>query len=103
MRAVVLIVGLAELALQAGLDLSADTNTVSNLDGRHLVTDFDRLANDLMTDANGERAIAPTASDGMNIRAANPAALDFDVDITVFELFRFELEMRFIYVSKGIE
>lgn len=92
-RTVVLVVCLAELALQAGTDLSAHTNTVSNLNGCHLIADFYSLANDFMTDADGKRAITPTASDGMNIRAADSAAFNFDVDITVFELLRFELRI----------
>lgn len=94
MRTVILIIRLAKLALQTGTDLSANTNAISNLDGCHLVADFDSLANDFMTDTDGERAVAPTASDGMDIRAADSAALNFNVNITVFELLRFELRMR---------
>ena len=47
-----------------------------------------------MTDADWERAIAPTASDGMDIRAADSAALNLDVDVTIFELLWFELGLR---------
>ena len=94
MRAVVLIVGLAELALQTGTDLGANTNTVSNFDRCHLIADFDRLANDFMTNADRERAVAPSASDGVHIRAAYSAALNFDVDITIFKLLGFELGTR---------
>lgn len=90
MRTVVLVVRLAKLAFQAGTDLSAHTNAVSNLDCCHLVADFDSLADDFMADADWKGAITPTASDGMNVRAADSAALNFDVDITVFELLRFE-------------
>lgn len=94
MRTVVLVVGLAKFALQTGTDLSANTNTVSNLDGGHFVADFDRFTDDFMTNANWERAFAPTASDGMDIGAADTAALNFDVDVAVFELLRFELEVQ---------
>lgn len=93
MRTVVLVVRFAKLAFQAGTDLSAHTNAVSNLDCCHLVADFDSLADDFMADADWKGAITPTASDGMNVRAADSAALNFDVDITVFELLRFELRM----------
>ena len=51
--AVVLIVGFAILAFQAGRDLSAHTDAVADLDRRHLVTDFDGLANDFVADAEG--------------------------------------------------
>lgn len=94
MRTVVLVVRLANLALQTGTDLSANTHTVSNLDGCHLITYFDSLADDFVTDANWEGAITPTASNGMDIRAANSAALNFDVDVTVFKLLRFKLGSR---------
>lgn len=92
MRTVILVIRLAKLALQTGADLRANTNTVANLDGCHLVADFDRLADDFMTDANWERAITPTACDGMDIGAADSAALNLDIDVTVFELLGFELE-----------
>ena len=91
MRAVVLIVGFAEPALQAGADLSANTNTVPNFDACHLVADFDSLANDFMAHADWKRALAPTASDGMDIRATDSAAFNLDVDITIFKLLGFEL------------
>ena len=94
MRAVVLVIRFAKLALETGTDLSANANTVSDLDSCHLVADFDRLANNFMTDADRERTIAPTASDGMDIRAADTAALNFDVDITIFKLLWFELGTR---------
>ena len=92
MRTVIFVIGFAKLALEAGADLRANTNTVPNLNGRDLVANFDSLANNFMTDADWERAVAPTAIDGMDIRAANTAAFNLYVDITVFELLRFELE-----------
>lgn len=91
MRAVVLIVSLAELALQAGTDLSTNTNTVSNLDGCHLVADLDSLADDFVANADWKRAFTPTSSDCMDIRTTDSAALNLDVDVTVFELLGFEL------------
>lgn len=53
MRAVVLVVTLAHLALQTSPDLRTDADTVSNLDGGHLGTDFDGLADNFVT--NTER------------------------------------------------
>ena len=94
MRTVVLVVRFAKLALQASTDLSANTDTVSDLDSCHLVADLDGFTDDFVTDADWERAIAPTASDGMDIRATDSAALNFDVNVTIFELLRFELGMR---------
>ncbi len=94
MRTVVLVVRLAKLALQTGTNLSANTDTVSNLDRCYLITDFDSFADNFMSNAYWERTIAPAASDGMDIRAADSAAFNFDVDVTIFELLGFELEMR---------
>ena len=91
MRTVVLVIRLAKLALQAGANLGTNSNAISNFDGGHLVADFDSLANDFMTNADWEGAITPTAIDCVDIGAADPAAFNLDVDITVFELLRFEL------------
>ena len=91
MRTVILVVRFAELAFETGTDLSANTDTISNLNGCNLVADFDSLADNFMTDADGERAVPPTARDCMDIRAADTTALNFNVDITVFEFLRFEL------------
>ena len=101
MRAVVLVVSLAELALQAGPDLRSNTNTVSDLDGCHLLADLDSLTNDFVTDADWERAIAPTASDCMDIRAADAAALDLDVDVTVFKFLGFKLRMGSAVIERA--
>lgn len=45
-----------------------------------------------MTDADGKWAITPASGDGMDIRTADTAALDLDVNVTVFELLWFELK-----------
>ena len=91
MRTVILVIRFAKLALQAGADLGANANAVSDLDGGHLVANFDSLANDFMTNADWERAITPTAIDCVDIGATDPAAFNLDVDVAVFELLRFEL------------
>ena len=91
MRTVVLVIGPAKLAFQAGADLGTNSNAVSHLDGGHLIADLDGLADDFMTNADWERAITPTAIDCVDIGAANAAAFNLDVDVAVFELLRFEL------------
>lgn len=101
MRTVVLVVRLAKLAFQTGTDLCANADPVSNLDGCNFVADFDSLANNFMADADWEWAVAPAAIDGMNVGAANPAALNFDVNITILELLRFELGMWSVARQSG--
>ena len=49
MRAVVLVVRLAILALQAGPDLSTDAHAVSDLDSGDFVADLDCLADNFMS------------------------------------------------------
>lgn len=83
--AIILLICFAELALQTRLDLSTDANTVSNFHSRDLITDFNSLANDLVTDADWEWAVSPTASNGVDIGSANTAALNLNVNVTVFE------------------
>ena len=60
MRAVVLVVRLADFALQASPDLSTDTNAVSNFDGGNLVADFDGLADDFVPYADREIGLTPS-------------------------------------------
>ena len=91
MRTVVLVIRLAKPALQTGADLGTNSNAVSNLDGGHLVPDFDGLANDFMTNADWKWAITPAAVDCVDIGAADAAAFNLDVDVAFFELLRFEL------------
>jgi hypothetical protein len=89
--AIVLVVALALLAFHAGLNLCSNTDAVTDLDCGNLGSNLDGLANDLMTDAQGERHLTPTASDAVDVGAADTAAFDFDVDIIVFEGLGFEL------------
>ena len=99
MRAIVLVICFAKFTLQTSPDLSADTNTVSNLDGGDLVANFDGLANNLMTNTDWKWTIAPTASDGMDIGTTNTAAFNLDIDITIFELLGFELRTQSTHVE----
>lgn len=67
MGAVILLVRLAELTLQACLNLCTHTNAVTNLDGRHLVADLDGLADDFVADADWKGAFSPPASNCVDI------------------------------------
>lgn len=91
MWAVVLVIALALLALQARPDLSAHTNAVSDLDAGNLVADPDSMANDLVANADRKRNFAPAPVDGVDIRGAHSAALDLDIDIVGAKLLGFEL------------
>jgi hypothetical protein len=44
-----------------------------------------------VTDAEGERDLAPAASDAVDIGAADTTALDLDVDVVFFKGLGFEL------------
>ena len=99
--AIVLLVCLAVLARQVGADLRTNTHAVADLDGLHVLADLDSLADDLVADANGERAAAPAAVDGVDIAAADAAAVDGDVDVAVFEGLELELWWRYVSVLTG--
>jgi len=90
-RAVVLLVGLAVGAGQVGLNLRTDTDTVTFLDGLHVLADPDSLANDLVADAERHRSVTPAAIDGVQVRSADTAALNGDIDIAVLEGLELEL------------
>jgi hypothetical protein len=73
--------------------LSPNTNSVSDLACRDLVPNRNDLANDFV--AHTERSdckLAPAASDGVNIRAADAAALVYNINIVCFENFGSELQ-----------
>lgn len=91
MRAVVLIIRLAHFTLQTRPDLSANADPVSHLDSGDFVADFDGLADYLVAHAKGQVGLSPAAGNGMDIRSADPAAFDLDVDVPVIEWLGFEL------------
>ena len=91
MRAVVLVVRFADLALQAGPYLRTNTNTVSDLDGGHFVANLDGVSDDLVADAKRKACFAPTTSDGVDVATADTTCFDPDVDITLFKWLWFEL------------
>lgn len=91
MWAIVLLIGFADLAFEAGLDLSAYADTIADLDGGHLGADFDGLPNDFMADTEWQRTIAPPSGDGVDVAPTNAAGFDLDVNVTIFEWLWFEL------------
>ncbi len=91
MGTVVLVVALALFALQARPDLGSNTDAVSVFAAGHLVASFDDMANDLVTDTDGQRNFTPASVDAVDVRAANAAALDLNVKIVGAELLGFEL------------
>jgi len=89
--------------------LSSNADSVSDFDGLHVRADFDGTTDDLMSNANWERAFAPSTAvavisfiphssggqallDRMNITATDAAALDGNVNVAVFK----GLELEFL-------
>lgn len=91
LRAVVLIVRLAGLTLHAGPDLSADTHTVPDLDRRHFLAHLDSSADDFVSNTQWHGSWSPAFVDGVDIRTANAAADDLDIDVSILELLRCKL------------
>ena len=94
LRAIVLVStwsGLADIALQTSPDLSSNTNTVTYLDSCNALSNLDSPANNLVTYTEWLVEVSPATSDGMNIRTADTAGFDLDVDITVFKWLWLEL------------
>lgn len=85
--AVVLLVGLALGAGKIGTDLGTRTDAVSDLVLGDLGSDLDDAANNLVsyTERKGD-IIAPSTSDGVDVRSADTAGVNGDVDIVVLEL-----------------
>ena len=91
MRTVIFIIGLANLALKTSLDLSSDTNAITNLAGGDFVASLDYFANNLMTNTDWQGTIAPAAINCMDVGAANAASFNLDVNIMVLEWLWLEL------------
>jgi DNA-binding MarR family transcriptional regulator len=90
--AVVFLVVLALVASKIGTDLSTNTSAVSNLDAGDLVADLDDLANNLVSYTERQRELlAPSSSDGVDIRCADTAGVNSNVDIVLFELLKRKL------------
>ena len=85
MGAVVLVLALAQVALQACPDLGTDTDAVSLLNERNVLADTHSLADDLVANAEGSLEITPATRDCVNIGSADAAALNLDIDVVTLE------------------
>src|SRR5436305_4907502 len=65
--AVVLVIALTLLALQARPNLSPNTDTVSNFATGHLIANLYSATDNLMANADGQRDLAPSAVDRVDI------------------------------------
>jgi hypothetical protein len=82
-RAVVLVLVLAKLALKTRRNLGSNTHTVSNLDILDLIAYSDSLADNFVTDAERTFKVSPAAGNGVDIRAADTTGVDLDIDIAI--------------------
>ena len=105
MRAVILVVRLAVVALKAGSDLRANANTITDFAGRDFVANANCLANDLMSYTDWHRRISPASIDCVYVGTADTASIDFDVNVTVLEWLCFELQYsaRSKFTSSSLE
>lgn len=90
--AVVLVVRLAGLAFETGPDLSTDTDAIADLYRFDPVTDFDGFTDDLVANTQGHWGTAPASIDGVDIGTTDTAAFNLNVDVSLLELLRFELD-----------
>lgn len=85
LRAVVLVLVLAVLALHARPDLSTNTDSVALLELGDLVANSQDLADDLVTDTEREGSVTPSTSDGVDIGTTNTTGVNGDVNIVLLE------------------
>jgi hypothetical protein len=93
-RAVVLLSGFADFALQATPYLSTDTDSVAELDSCHQRASFYDCSNYFVADA--ERKIfdfSPTSSESMDIGSAHTTGFDFNIYIERIKFLGFKLEI----------
>ena len=101
MRAIVLILCSAQLTLHARPDLGADADAIALLDVLDGLSDLDGLANHFVADAERALEFTPAAGDGVDVGAANAAALDLDIDVVVLERLGLELGLVVLGPSLG--
>jgi hypothetical protein len=102
--AVVLLVGLAVVASQVGTDLSTNTSAVSDLDLGDLGADLDDLSDDLVSYAERKRdVLSPSASNGVDVRSANTAGIDGNVDIVLLKLLEGKLKCWSVQFAQQME
>jgi len=85
LRAVVLLVTLAVDALSASTDLSTNTDSLALRELLDLVTNSEDSADNLVSYTERKRSVAPTTSDGVNVRSTDSAGINRDIDIVLLE------------------
>ena len=91
-RAVVLVLVLAHVALEARPHLGADADPVAYFDAAlDVLADLHGLADHLVADAERALEVTPAAGACVHVAAADAAALDLDVDVAVLEGLGIEL------------
>lgn len=65
--------------------------SVANLDGGDILSDLDCAANNFVTNTQRQRNLSPTTSDGVQIRSANTACVNGDVNVSALERLKLEL------------
>jgi hypothetical protein len=83
--AVVLLVRLAVDTLSASSDLGTNTNSLSLLELGDLVTCPQYAADNLVSNAKRQRCLSPSSSDGVDIRAADTAGINGNINIVLLE------------------
>ena len=81
LRAVVLIAGLAGLALEAGPHLGAHADPVTDFDRGGFGADGNDFANDLVSDTHGQQCLTPAAGDGVDVAPTHAARFHRDLNI----------------------
>ena len=90
-RTVVFLVSLAVIASQIGANLGANTNAIADLDILDSATNFHSASDDFVANAQRERDLAPSAGDGMNVRATDAASVDGNIDVVLLKLLQLKL------------
>lgn len=93
-RAVVLLVCLTVVASKVGTDLGTRADTVAHFVLGNLGSDLDDTTNNLVSYAKRKRnVLTPSTSDGMDIRSADTAGINSNVNIVVLKLLQGKLSL----------
>lgn len=78
-----LIVILAMSAVFTGVDLGANTNTLTNFHERHFGTHAKELSNNLVANSQRVGGFAPILTGSMHVSGTHAAAFSLDVNVVV--------------------
>lgn len=89
--AIVLVLVLAKIAFKASPYLGSNADGITNLEISNMLSDLNRLADNLVPDAQGAVILSSATCYSMKVGSTDTASFDFNIDVVIAKSFRLEL------------